>query len=266
MKHVEIKFNSDNTDEYKKLKLNGELIAEAFSDYQSRKRYIKTDHDKQNFEIRGSWNNPYVIVKAGTIINLDVEDIESLKEELNNFINDDIEVTVKDLTEEEIAKYKEIEALKAETEKIQQETKRIQKLQEELAQARIAKEEAAKEYAEAIKKLNREEEALENAKLEKSEIENDGIKKFVTIEEMKQNNRTHYFVVFNKQITRQTYRKLEALAYLYNGKYHVEDEKRGFYFKSAKSKDNFMNIKSLEMSEEMKEKIAKCERFVALNY
>ena len=266
MKHVEIKFNSDNTNECRNLKLNNEQIAEAVANYKSRKKYINTSFDG-DFEVGGNWYKPYVIVKAGTIISLDVEDLESLKDELTDFDNDDIEVNVKDFTNDEELMLKEIEALKEETEKINRKTKRIQKLQEEFAQARIAKEKAAEKLAEAIATLKHEEELLANAKLEQKEIEEKGLNDLFTVKEMKQDNgRTHYFVAFTKKVSRETYKKLEAFAYLNNGKYRSENNEKGFYFKSSRSKDSFMNIESLEMSEEMKEKIAKRERFVALNY
>ena len=266
MKHVEIKFNSDNTNECRNLVLNNEHIAEAVAIYKSRKKYINTSYDG-NFEVGGSWYKPYVIIKAGTIINLEVEDIKSLKEELKDFNNDDIDVNVKEFTADEELMLKEIEALKEETERINRETKRIRKLQEELEQARIEKEKAAEAFAESIAKLKHEEELLANTKIEQEEIEEKGLNNLFAVEEMKQENgRTHYFVTFTKKVTRVTYKKLEAFAYLNNGKYQNENNKRGFYFKSSHSKDNFMNINSLEMSEELKEKIAKYERYVTLNY
>lgn len=271
MKHVEIKFNSENSIKCQILTLNNEKITEAVAIYKSRKKYINMFNG--NFKLYGKlelgsgWYKPAIIVKAGTIISLDVEDVESLKDELTYFDNDDIKVIVKDFTDDEELMLKEIEALKEETEKFNRETKQIQKLQKELEQARIAKEKAAEKLAEAIATLKHEEELLANAKLEQKEIEEEGLNDLFTVKEMKQDNsRTHYFVIFTKKVTYETYKKLEAFAYLNNGKYRSENNEKGFYFKSSRSKDNFMNIDSLEMSEELKEKIAKRERYVALNY
>jgi hypothetical protein len=72
-------------------------------------------------------------------------------------------------------------------------------------------------------------------------------------------------VIFNEKVDYEKYKKLEALVHFYNGKYHVENEKRGFYFKSAKSKDNFMNVTSLEMTADQKKKFAKRQAYEAMN-
>jgi len=271
MKHVEIKFNSDNTNECRKLVLNNEYIAEAVAKLEYRKKYINTNvlftSFNGSFKVGGSWNHPCVIVEAGTSIRLDVANIEALKEELKDFKNDDIELIVKDFTDDEERMIKEIEMAKEETEKIKRETEQIQKLLEKFLHARAEREKAAEKFAETIEKLKREEELLANVKAEQEEIEEKGLNDLFTVKEMKQDSgRTHYFVIFKKELTRETYKKLEAFAYLNNGKYQNKNSEKGFYFKSLKSKDNFMNISSLEMSDELKKEIEKRAHYALLNY
>lgn len=271
MKHVEIKFNSDNSNECRNLVLNNEHIAEAVAKLEYRKKYINTNvlftSFDGSFKVGGSWNHPYVIVEAGTSIRLDVANIEALKEELKDFKNDDIDLIVKDFTEDEERMIKEIEMAKEETEKIKRETEQIQKLLEKFLHARAEREKAAEKFAETIAKLKREEELLANVKAEQEEIEEKGLNDLFTVKEMKQDSgRTHYFVIFNRELTRETYKKLEAFAYLNNGKYRNANSEKGFYFKSLKSKDSFMNISSLKMSEELKEEIEKRAHYAVLNY
>lgn len=260
MKHVEIKFNSDNTNECRKLVLNDEYIAEAVAKLEYRKKYINTNvlftSFNGSFKVGGSWNHPCVIVEAGTSIRLDVANIEALKEELKDFKNDDIELIVKDFTEDEEKMIKEIEIAKEETEKIKRETEQIQKLLEKFLHARAEREKAAEKLAETLEKLNREEEILETVKVEQKEIEEKGINGLFTVKEMKQDSgRTHYFVIFTKEFTRETYNKLAAFAYLNNGRYRSTNGEKGFYFKSLKSKDNFMAIKDFNIAAQLQEKI-----------
>jgi hypothetical protein len=227
-----------------------DVIAEAFET--NKERYVEVYHNNIDGQIVASEDKQlYPVIKAGTVITFN----SISEDDYEMYLQPEIEL-LHDYESKNPIPYTDIEKYVT-IEKVEATNEAEQTNEQELEEKR---EQAQQKFNELVnKELKEEKEKEQKAKEEL------GFDKLFTIEEIKQNNRTHYFVIFNEKVDYEKYKKLEALVHFYNGKYHVENEKRGFYFKSAKSKDNFMNVTSLEMTADQKKKFAKRQAYEAMN-
>lgn len=231
-----------------------DVIAEAFET--NKERYVEVYHNNINGQIVASEDAQlYPVIKAGTVIifnNVTEDDYEMYLQPEIELLHD--YESKNPIPYADIDKYVTIEKVEA-TNEVEQTNEQELEEKREQAQQRF-NELVNKELEEEKEKEAKAKEARENAKSnEQKEIEANGLDSLFTVEEMKQNNRTHYFVKFTKKVSHELYKKLESHAWNCNGKYMNIDYKKGFYFKSAKSKDKFMAIKDLDIDAQLQAKI-----------
>ena len=245
--HAKIKFIEGKAGKNRKLNFLGKLVAESWDRDNIKGVYVDVLEGKVT--PCGSRNNPYPYIEKDSVLRFNLVD----REDLEALDKDSYEVEIIELTPEEKEIVEEADAKRKKAEETRKQAELVKELTRRLADARREEERALEELADCIRKMTEEKNKKTQFETEQEQLLLDGVESFFTVDAIPQKRGTHYFCVFNDTVSKLCFATFNAYARASNGKYHIDGTRRGFYFKSDKSKDKFFTEVSLDIKEWLKD-------------